>query len=106
MLRDLLVSDYNMEVVMTRTEDVLVPLMRRAEIANAEGADIFVSIHCNGWFHPEAGGYEAFFLSQAKTEEATRLAMEENASMQFEGSSVSAEELDDLGFMLWDMVQN
>jgi len=105
-LRDLLVSDYNMEVVMTRTEDVLVPLMRRAEIANSEGADIFVSIHCNGWFHPDAGGYETFFLSQAKTEEATRLAMEENASMQFEGSSVSAEELDDLGFMLWDMAQN
>jgi N-acetylmuramoyl-L-alanine amidase len=105
-LRDLLVSDYNMEVVMTRTEDVLVPLMRRAEIANSEGADIFISLHCNGWFHPDAGGYETFFLSHAKTEEATRLAMEENASMQFEGSGVSAEELDDLGFMLWDMVQN
>jgi N-acetylmuramoyl-L-alanine amidase len=80
--------------------------MRRAEIANSEGADIFVSLHCNGWFHPDAGGYETFFLSQAKTEEATRLAMEENASMQFEGTGVSAEELDDLGFMLWDMVQN
>ena len=105
-LRDLLVSGYNMEVVMTRTEDVLVPLMRRAEIANSEGADIFVSIHCNGWFHPDAGGYETFFLSQAKTEEATRLAMEENASIQFEGTGVSPEELDDLGFMLWDMVQN
>ena len=105
-LRDLLVSDYNMEVIMTRTGDVLVPLMRRAEIANREGADIFISIHCNGWFHPEAGGYETFFLSQAKTEEATRLAMEENASIQFEGSGVSPEELDDLGFMLWDMVQN
>jgi N-acetylmuramoyl-L-alanine amidase len=106
MLRDLLVSDYGMEVVMTRTEDVLVPLMRRAEIANREGADIFVSLHCNGWFHPDAGGYETFFLSQAKTEEATRLAMEENASIQFEGTGVSPEELDDLGFMLWDMVQN
>jgi N-acetylmuramoyl-L-alanine amidase len=105
-LRDMLVSDYGMEVVMTRTEDVLVPLMRRAEIANSEGADIFISLHCNGWFHPDAGGYETFFLSQAKTEEATRLAMEENASIQFEGSSASAEELDDLGFMLWDMVQN
>jgi len=105
-LRDLLVSDYGMEVVMTRTGDVLVPLMRRAEIANSEGADIFVSIHCNGWFHPDAGGYETFFLSQAKTEEATRLAMEENASIQFEGAGVSPEELDDLGFMLWDMVQN
>jgi N-acetylmuramoyl-L-alanine amidase len=105
-LRDLLVSDYDMEVVMTRTEDVLVPLMRRAEIANSAGADIFVSIHCNGWFHADAGGYETFFLSQAKTEEATRLAMEENASVQFEGAGVSPEELDDLGFMLWDMVQN
>ncbi len=105
-LQDLLVGEYGMEVVMTRTEDVLVPLMRRAEIANSEGADIFISIHCNGWFHPDAGGYETFFLSQAKTEEATRLAMEENASIQFEGTGVSEEELDDLGFILWDMVQN
>jgi N-acetylmuramoyl-L-alanine amidase len=105
-LRDLLVSDYNMEVIMTRTDDVLVPLMRRAEIANSQGADIFISVHCNGWFHPDASGYETFFLSQAKTEEATRLAMEENSSVQFEGAGVSAEELDDLGFMLWDMVQN
>jgi N-acetylmuramoyl-L-alanine amidase len=105
-LRDLLVSEYGMDVVLTREEDVLVPLMRRAEIANSEGADIFVSIHCNGWFHPDAGGYETFFLSQAKTEESARLAAEENASMQFEGSDASPEELDDLGFMLWDMVQN
>jgi N-acetylmuramoyl-L-alanine amidase len=105
-LRDILVGEYGMEVVMTRTEDVLVPLMRRSEIANSEGADIFISLHCNGWFHPDAGGYETFFLSQAKTEEATRLAMEENASIQFEGAGASEEELDDLGFMLWDMVQN
>jgi N-acetylmuramoyl-L-alanine amidase len=105
-LRDILVSDYDMEVILTRTEDVLVPLMRRAEIANSQEADIFISLHCNGWFHPDAGGYETFFLSQAKTEESARLAMEENASIQFEGPGVSAEELDDLGFMLWDMVQN
>lgn len=108
MLRERLESMHGIEVVMTRTEDVLVPLSRRAEIANSEGADLFVSIHCNGWFHPDANGYETFFLSPAKTEEDKILAMQENASLEFEGIGAGAtgEDLDELGFILWDMVQN
>ncbi len=106
MLRDRLTSRYGMDVVMTRTEDVLVPLARRAEIANSEGADLFISIHCNGWFHPDANGYETFFLSPARTDEHKRIAMEENSSLKFEGIGEGSGELDDLGFILWDMVQN
>jgi N-acetylmuramoyl-L-alanine amidase len=106
MLRELLAGQYGMEVLLTRTTDELVPLSRRAEIANEWGADIFISIHCNGWFHPDAGGFETFFLSPARTEEDIRLASEENASLQFEGTGIGSEDLGDLGFILWDMVQN
>jgi N-acetylmuramoyl-L-alanine amidase len=106
LLKEVLERDYGIDVVMTRTEDVLVPLSRRAEIANEEEADIFVSLHCNGWFHPDAGGFETFFLSPARTEEDIRLAMEENASIDFEEGSSGSAELDDLGFIIWDMVQN
>lgn len=38
---------YGYRVVMTRTEDVYVGLYDRADIANAEDADLFVSIHSN-----------------------------------------------------------
>jgi len=104
MLGELLAGEYGMEVLLTRTTDELVPLTRRAEIANEWGADVFVSIHCNGWFHENAGGFETFFLSPARTEEDKRLAMEENASLRFEG--IRSDDLDDLGFILWDVVHN
>lgn len=106
MLQGALVDEYGFEVVMTRIRDELIPLDHRAEIANSEGADLFISIHCNGWFHPDAGGYETFFLSPARTEDETRLAREENASLRFENPGLDPEEMEDLDFILWDMVQN
>lgn len=106
LLKNRILEEFGVDVVMTRTEDVLVPLSRRAEIANSEGADLFISMHCNGWFHPDAGGFETFFLSPARTEEDMRLASEENASIMFENPELKPEELEDLDFILWDMVQN
>jgi N-acetylmuramoyl-L-alanine amidase len=106
LLRSRLIEELGVKVIMTRTDDTLVPLDRRGEIANSEGADIFISIHCNGWFTPQAGGFETFFLSPARTEEEARLAREENASLRFENSSLNPDEMDDLDFILWDMVQN
>ena len=106
LLQDQLLDALGVDVVLTRIEDELVALEGRAEIANAEGADLFISIHCNGWFHPDAGGFETFFLSPARTEDESRLAREENASIQFENPGLSPEEADDLDFILWDMVQN
>ncbi|MBU8922091.1 MAG: N-acetylmuramoyl-L-alanine amidase [Bacteroidales bacterium] len=106
LLEEQLKNEFGVEVVMTRSEDVLVPLGRRAEIANSEGADLFISIHCNGWFHEDASGFETFFLSPARTEADERLAREENASLRFETTDLRPDELEDLDFILWDMVQN
>ncbi|MBN1165297.1 MAG: N-acetylmuramoyl-L-alanine amidase [Candidatus Krumholzibacteriota bacterium] len=105
-LKDRLIEDLGVEVILTRTRDELIALDHRAEIANSEGADLFISIHCNGWFHPDAGGFETFFLSPARTEDAIRLAQEENASLRFENPGLEPKELEDLDFILWDMVQN
>lgn len=53
-----LLSPY-MEVVMTREEDVFVPLNERARIANASECDAYLSIHLNS-ASSDARGWEVF----------------------------------------------
>ena len=48
------------KMIMTRTSDVQVPLANRAEFANREGADFFVSLHCNAFIDPAANGIETY----------------------------------------------
>ncbi|OYV70859.1 MAG: hypothetical protein B7Z72_07080 [Gemmatimonadetes bacterium 21-71-4] len=97
-------------VVYTRTTDTLIALGDRGRIANQAGGDLFISIHVNAanpnWKDPGAArGYETYFLSEAKTEDARRVEKMENASVRFEtGSSVARD--DPLSFILSDMQQN
>jgi len=106
MLADRLHSELGVDVVLTRKTDVLIPLEKRAEMANEAGADLFISIHCNGWFHPEAGGFETFFLAPPRTKDEERLARDENASIKYENPLMKGNDLDEVDFILWDMVQN
>ncbi len=47
------------DVVLTRGADIYLDLRERAVMANQAGADVFVSIHCNG-FHKLAYGAETW----------------------------------------------
>ena len=51
------------KVIMTRENDVFLPLELRARIANATHDSIFVSIHFNATSNPEASGFEVFSLT-------------------------------------------
>jgi N-acetylmuramoyl-L-alanine amidase len=104
-LRERLMEELGISVVMTRTEDVLVPFDQRVETANTAGAQLFISIHCNGWFTGDAEGFEVFFLAPARTDDEARLALDENSSAEYEGQA-SAGGGDDIDFILWDVVQN
>lgn len=106
LLRDRLVAELGVDVVITRVEDELVAFNQRVSVANAAKADLFISIHCNGWYHPDAGGFETYFLAPARTEEEAQLARVENASLRFENPDLPPEAVDDLDFILWDMIQN
>jgi len=70
-------------VVLTRTADRSVGLAERAALANAENADLFVSIHLNalpGAARLRARGVETYFLSADATDaSATAVAARENA---------------------------
>ncbi len=98
------------DVKYTRTTDTLIALSDRGKIANDAHADLFVSIHVNaanpGWKDPGGSrGFETYFLSEAKTEDARRVEQMENEVVKFEsGPSVSAG--DPLSFILNDMAQN
>jgi N-acetylmuramoyl-L-alanine amidase len=61
-LRSLLVAK-GFKVVMTRENDVFLPLDLRARIANATRDSIFVSIHFNATSNREATGVEIFSLT-------------------------------------------
>jgi N-acetylmuramoyl-L-alanine amidase len=78
-LQRLVRDELGAEVVMTRATDVFVPLEERTAIANAQGADLFLSIHANSSRNPSARGVETYFLSFAQDQHAEAVAARENA---------------------------
>jgi N-acetylmuramoyl-L-alanine amidase len=97
-------------VVMTRTRDTLIALSDRGRIANQHEGDLFISVHVNaanmGWHRPQdARGFETYFLSEAKTEDARRVEQMENESVRFE-TGANAPKDDPLSFVINDMAQN
>jgi N-acetylmuramoyl-L-alanine amidase len=98
-------------VVYTRTTDTLIALDDRGRIANRAKGDLFISIHVNAasphWKKPaESRGFETYFLSEARTEDARRVEEMENAAVRFEGAPAKADTADPLSFILSDMKQN
>lgn len=106
-----ILEDMGLLVVMTRDDDTFIPLSGRTALANREAADIFISIHCNAapWkkrARKTMRGSETYFLSLAKTDDARAAAALENAAIQFEQPDAKTKNLDEVQFILWDMVQN
>jgi len=86
------------QAVYTRENDSFIPLWDRARAANAQGADIFISLHLNAARAKGAWGSEVFFLSLGKGDDDDVVALE-NAGAGPMGSgpdSVVASILDDL----------
>lgn len=106
-LKKILETDGRFEVIMTREEDVFIPLGDRTKIANDAGADLFISIHANANRKRHIAGVTTYFLDVARNDEARALAVAENASIRFEQEEdEDFEAMDDLSFILLDMVQN
>ena len=88
----LLVGDYikkncpDVNVVFTRERDVFVDLDERANIANRNNADVFISIHCNSTESKAASavGAETFVLGEHKNAANLAVAKKENASILYE----------------------
>ncbi|MEN9630413.1 MAG: N-acetylmuramoyl-L-alanine amidase AmiC [Pseudomonadota bacterium] len=81
-LRDALNAQRNVRVMLTRDADYFVPLHERVRKARRVQADLFVSIHADAFFKPEARGASVFALSQkgASSAAARWMAEKENAA--------------------------
>ena len=71
-LKELLLRDGAFRVVMTREEDVFVPLETRISIARAAGADVFLSLHADALAEGEAVGATIYTLSEEASDAAAR----------------------------------
>jgi N-acetylmuramoyl-L-alanine amidase len=89
-LRERLQSNPNIRVLMTRDADFFVPLQDRVRKARRVQADLFVSIHADAFFTPQARGASVFVLSDgAATSAAARwMANKENAADMVGGVNV------------------
>jgi N-acetylmuramoyl-L-alanine amidase len=79
LLRDEL-KERGVRIVMTRTRDTLIDLRSRSTYCN-DVCDLFVSIHVNSLArrpgYSRIRGFETYFLAEAKTEDAKRVAQME-----------------------------
>ena len=58
---------YGHTAYLTRWDDKELSLQRRCDIANKEGADVFVSLHFNGHENPQANGCETYHFPSSGT---------------------------------------
>ena len=72
------------EVIYTRNSDVFLELNERTEIANNANADLFISIHCDGFTNPKPSGASVFVMGMSKLKANMDVAMRENAAIYLE----------------------
>ncbi len=74
----------DVEIIYTRTTDEFIGLNRRAQIANENKADLFISIHCNSAANRRAYGSETFVMGLHRSQENLEVAKKENAAILYE----------------------
>jgi N-acetylmuramoyl-L-alanine amidase len=96
-------------VQMTRTSDTLIALGDRGGYC-AESCDLFVSLHVNSLArrrgYTDIRGFETYFLAEARTEDAARVAQMENEAVRFEARPNDAGNTMGLDFILKDLQLN
>jgi len=100
-LGELIRQRLDADVVLTRTDDRTLELSDRTAIANAERADLFVSIHANASPREAASGIETYLLDDTSDRATLRLAAMENGTPVAKPQKGET----DLTYILSDLVQ-
>ena len=87
-LRRLLQDRLGVRVLMTRTEDVFVPLADRSAFGNRAKADFLISLHVNAASQRGAVGFETFFFAREPSDNDARAsAQRENLVVESNGAT-------------------
>lgn len=100
----------DVKVIYTRTDDVFIPLVERAAIANRNNANLFISIHVNAATTSQAHGYSAHILGKDKfssnqdlvRRENSVILLEEDYSTNYQGFDPNDPE----SFIFFNLMQN
>lgn len=74
----------DIEIIYTRKKDVFLELRERTELANQSDADLFISVHCDGFTSPNASGASVFVMGMSKLKANMDVAMRENSVIYME----------------------
>jgi N-acetylmuramoyl-L-alanine amidase len=99
----------DVKVIYTRSTDIYIPLDERAEIANKNQADLFISIHANS-SNSWAKGTETFTMGYSKSEgnlevarkENSVILLEEDYTKKYQGYDPNSAE----SYIIFSLVQN
>lgn len=100
----------NVKVIYTRTTDVFPTLYERANVANKNNADLFISIHANSNSNTKAYGTDSFVMGLHKTKgnlevakkENSVIVLEENYNVTYEGFDPNSAE----SYIIFSLMQN
>lgn len=74
----------DVKVIYTRKKDEFIELHERANIANENKADLFISIHANSWTNSRSSGTETYTMGTSLDERNLQVAMKENSVITLE----------------------
>ena len=98
------------KVTMTRTTDTLISLAHRAPRFCRSDCDLFVSLHVNSLDrrsgYTSVRGFETYFLAEARTADAARVARMENDAARFDPAGADESVSGGLDFILKDLQSN
>ncbi len=86
----IIARELGISTLLTRDVDEYVPLDERTARANAFGADLFVSVHCNAAENTGSDGVLTFVLDDSSDSAAARIAARENAASAAAGQELAS----------------
>ncbi len=104
-IKDVLTRAGGFRVVLTRNEDIFVPLETRISIARAAGADVFISLHADMLSEGRAAGATVYTLSETASDEASELLAERHDRNDLLAGVDLVEQDDVIAGVLMDMAR-
>lgn len=104
-LKDVLLRAGNIDVVLTRDDDIFVPLETRVTIARRAGADVFLSFHADALAEGRASGATVYTLSAEASDEASQKLAERHDRADLLAGADLSETDDAVALVLMDMAR-